>query len=63
MARAIDTMLRMPIAKKLVDKPAIGCKIKVRNSNNSLLIKFRYKDGSTAEVGDAEQSAQPSVKA
>ena len=63
MARAIDTLLRMPSAKKLVDKPANGCKIKVRNSNNSLLIKFRYTDGTTAEVGNAEQSAQPSVKA
>ena len=63
MARAIDTLLRMPIAKKLVDKDANGCKIKVRNVNNNLLIKFRYTDGTTAEVGGAEQSAQSNIRA
>ena len=63
MARAIDTLLRMPIAKKLVDKDSNGCKIKVRNVDNNILIKFRYSDGSTAEIGGAEQSAQPSVRA
>jgi len=61
MARAIDTLLRMPIAKKMVDKDLNGCKIKIRNVNNSLLIKFRYTDGSTDQVGDAEQSVQSSV--
>ncbi|MBL96882.1 MAG: ATP-dependent Clp protease ATP-binding subunit ClpA [Legionellales bacterium] len=63
MARAIDSLLRMPIARKLVDKDADGCKIKVRNVNNKLLIKFRYSDGSTTEVGDAEQSAQSNITA
>jgi len=63
MARAIDTLLRMPIAKKLVDKDANGCKIKIRNVNNNLLIKFRYADGSTTEVGGAEQSAQSNIRA
>lgn len=62
MARTIDTKLRMPIAKKLVDKDCNGCKIKVRNVDNNLLIKFRYLDGSTAEVGGAEQSAQSSIR-
>ena len=62
MARTIDTKLRMPIAKKLVDKDCNGCKIKVRNVDNNLLIKFRYSDGSTAEVGGAEQSAQSSIR-
>ena len=63
MARAIDSLLRMPIARKLVDKDADGCKIKVRNVNNKLLIKFRYSDGSTTEVGGAEQSAQSNIRA
>ena len=63
MARAIDSLLRMPIARKLVDKDADGCKIKVRNVNNKLLIKFRYSDGSTTEVGGAEQSAQSNITA
>ena len=63
MARAIDSLLRMPIARKLVDKDADGCKIKVRNLNNKLLIKFRYSDGSTTEVGGAEQSAQSNITA
>ena len=57
MARTIDKQLRMPIAKKLVDKNANGCKIKVRNVDNNLLIKFRYLDGSTDEVGREVQSA------
>ena len=35
MARTIDTKLRMPIAKKLVDKDCNGCKIKVRNVDNN----------------------------
>jgi ATP-dependent Clp protease ATP-binding subunit ClpA len=62
MARAIDKLLRMPIAKQLmVDKDVNGCKIKIRNVENNLLIKFRYKDGSTEQIGGAEQSAQPSV--
>ena len=57
MARTIDRLLRMPIAKKLVDKSANGCKIKVRNVDNNLLIKFRYLDGSTDEVSRQAQSA------
>lgn len=57
MARTIDKLLRMPIAKKLVDKNANGCKIKVRNVDNNILIKFRYLDGSTDEVGREVQSA------
>ena len=57
MARTIDKQLRMPIAKKLVDKNANGCKIKVRNVDNNILIKFRYLDGSTDEVGREVQSA------
>ena len=62
MARAIDKLLSMPIAKQLmVDKDVNGCKIKIRNVENNLLIKFRYKDGSTEQIGGAEQSAQPSV--
>ena len=63
MARTIDKLLRMPIAKKLVDNDCNGCKIKVRNVDNNLLIKFRYKDGSTDEVGGVEQSAQTPVTA
>jgi len=63
MARTIDKLLRMPIAKKLVDNDCNGCKIKVRNVDNNLLIKFRYKDGSTDEVGGVEQSAQTTVTA
>jgi ATP-dependent Clp protease ATP-binding subunit ClpA len=62
MARTIDQKLRMPIAKKLVDKDPNGCKIKIRNVGNNLLIKFRYADGSTTEVGGAEQSVQSNVR-
>lgn len=62
MARTIDQKLRMPIAKKLVDKDANGCKIKIRNVDNTLLIKFRYADGSTTEVGGAEQSVQSDAR-
>ena len=51
MSRAIDSTLRMPIARQLlVDNNANGCKIKVRNVNNNILIKFRYTDGTTAEI-------------
>lgn len=50
MARTIDTKLRMPIAKKLLDKDATGCKIKVRNVDNSLLIKMVYVDGTISEI-------------
>jgi len=63
MARTIDRLLRMPIAKKLVDKDPYGCKIKIRNIDNNLLIKFRYLDGSTTEVGGAEQSVQSNTRA
>jgi ATP-dependent Clp protease ATP-binding subunit ClpA len=62
MARTIDRLLRMPIAKKLVDKDPNGCKIKIRNVDNNLLIKFRYVDGSTTEVGGAEQSVQSNAR-
>jgi len=62
MARTIDHKLRMPIAKKLVDKDPNGCKIKIRNVDNTLLIKFRYADGSTTEVGGAEQSVQSDAR-
>ena len=55
MARTVDRKLRIPIAKKLVDKTASGCKIKVRNVDNNLLIKFRYTDGSTAQYSHGEQ--------
>lgn len=57
MARTVDKLLRMPIAKKLVDKNANGCKIKVRNVDNNILIKFRYLDGSTDEVSREVQPA------
>jgi len=64
MARAIDTMLRMPIAKQItVDNNKNGCKIKIRNVDNKLVIKFRYTDGTITEAGSSEQSAQPSVTA
>lgn len=64
MARTIDKLLRMPISKQLVvDKTVNGCKIKIRNVDNNLLIKFRYADGSTTEVGGAEQSVQSNVRA
>jgi ATP-dependent Clp protease ATP-binding subunit ClpA len=63
MARTIDRLLRMPIAKKLVDKDPNGCKIKIRNIDNNLLIKFRYLDGSTTEVGGAENSVQSNTRA
>jgi ATP-dependent Clp protease ATP-binding subunit ClpA len=63
MARTIDRLLRMPIAKKLVDKDPNGCKIKIRNIDNNLLIKFRYLDGSTTEVGGAEKSVQSNTRA
>jgi ATP-dependent Clp protease ATP-binding subunit ClpA len=64
MARTIDTKLRMPIAKQLlVDKNLNGCKIKVRNVNNNILVKFRYLDGSTAEITRDSGSEQSTVKA
>jgi len=64
MARAIDTMLRMPIAKQItVDNNKNGCKIKIRNVDNKLVIRFRYTDGTITEAGGSEQSAQPSVTA
>ncbi len=48
MSRTIDNLLRKPIAKQLlVDRNVNGCKIKIRNVNNELLVKFRYIDGST----------------
>jgi len=62
MARAVDNLLRKPIAKQLlVDKNTNGCKIKIRNVNNNLLVKFRYTDGSSKEVGRSEQSESTSV--
>ena len=62
MARAVDNLLRKPIAKQLlVDKNINGCKIKIRNVNNNLLVKFRYTDGSSKEVGGSEQSESTSV--
>ncbi len=64
MARAIDTMLRMPIAKQItVDNNRNGCKIKIRNVDNKLVIRFRYTDGTITEAGSSEQSAQPPVTA
>jgi ATP-dependent Clp protease ATP-binding subunit ClpA len=64
MARAIDTMLRMPIAKQItVDNNKNGCKIKIRNVDSKLVIRFRYTDGTITEAGSSEQSAQPSVTA
>jgi len=62
MAREVDNLLRKPIAKQLlVDKNTNGCKIKIRNVNNNLLVKFRYTDGSSKEVGGSEQSESTSV--
>ena len=62
MARAIDTMLRMPIAKQItVDNNKNGCKIKIRNIDNKLVIRFRYTDGTITEAGSSEQSVQPTV--
>lgn len=62
MARAVDNLLRKPIAKQLlVDKNINGCKIKIRNVNNNLLVKFRYTDGSSKEVGGSEFSESTSV--
>ena len=64
MARAIDSMLRMPIAKQItVDNNKNDCKIKIRNVDSKLVIKFRYTDGTITEAGSSEQSAQPSVNA
>ena len=64
MARAIDTMLRMPIAKQItVDNNKNGCKIKIRNVDNKLVIRFRYTDGTITEAGGSEQSVQPPVNA
>ncbi len=64
MSRAIDTMLRMPIAKQItVDNNKNGCKIKIRNVDNKLVIKFRYTDGTITEAGGSEQSVQPPVTA
>jgi ATP-dependent Clp protease ATP-binding subunit ClpA len=62
MARAVDNLLRKPIAKQLlVDKNINGCKIKIRNVNNNLLVKFRYTDGSSKEVGGSEFSESTSI--
>jgi len=62
MARTVDNLLRKPIAKQLlVDKNTNGCKIKIRNVNNNLLVKFRYIDGSSKEVGGSEHSESPSI--
>ena len=62
MARTIDNLLRKPIAKQLlVDKNVNGCKIKIRNVNKKLLVKFRYIDGSTAEDGANELQKQSSI--
>ena len=62
MSRAVDKMLRMPMAKQLlVDKDLNGCKIKVRNVNNNILVKFRYLDGSTAEITSNSRSEKSSV--
>ena len=57
MARAIDKLLRVPISKQLlVDKNLNGSKIKVRSiEKNKLLIKFRYLDGTTAELFQGEE--------
>src|SRR6056300_616069 len=64
MARAIDAMLRMPIAKQItVDNNKNGCKIKIRNVDNKLVIRFRYTDGTITEAGGSEQSVQPPVTA
>ena len=62
MARTIDDLLRKPIARRiLVDKNVNGCKIKIRNVNNELLVKFRYIDGSTTEDGGSSLSEQSSI--
>ena len=59
MARTIDKQLRQPIAKKLlVDKDLNGCKIKIRNVDNNILIKFRYTDGTTDEVTESSRQVQ-----
>ena len=64
MARAIDTLLRMPIAKQItVDNPEKGCKIKIRNVDNKLVIKFRHTDGTITQAGGSEQSVQSPVTA
>src|SRR6056300_529717 len=64
MTRAIDTMLRMPIAKQItVDNNKNGCKIKIRNVDSKLVIRFRYTDGTITEAGGSEQSVQPPVTA
>lgn len=64
MARAIDTMLRMPIAKQItVDNNKSACKIKVRNVDNNLVMKFKYADGTDSQIGGPEQSVQPSIRA
>ena len=64
MARAVDNLLRKPIAKQLlVDKNVNGCKIKIRKLKDSdnLLIKFGYIDGSHATITGTEQSVSPTV--
>ena len=62
MARTIDDLLRKPIARRiLVDKNVNGCKIKIRNVNNKLLVKFRYIDGSTTEDGGSSLPEQSSI--
>mgnify|MGYP003111405719 FL=1 len=58
MARAVDKLLRMPISKQLlVDKDVKGSKIKIRVNNETLLIKFRYIDGTTKEIADISAKA------
>ena len=59
MARAVDNLLRKPIAKQLlVDKNQNGCKIKIRKLKDSLnlLIKFGYSNGTVKEIGGSKQS-------
>ena len=58
MARAVDKLLRMPISKQLlVDKDVKGSKIKIRVNKETLLIKFRYIDGTTKEIADISAKA------
>jgi len=63
MSRTIDKQLRMPISKQLlVDKDLDGCKIKIRNVDNNILIKFRYADGTVTEIKNTTGSEQSSIK-
>ena len=64
MSRAVDNLLRKPIAKQLlVDKNQNGCKIKVRKQNNvdNLLIKFGYIDGTKTQVGGSQFTESSSI--